>query len=691
MDSSNSERIDSVQTAVRDANQTKTDRNDIVFGSMTSVVSDVVRRRRGRPRGRARDVMEKYEESVNNKEDTSVVTKRKRGRPLKHPASISSSAGETHDSSIMKRKRGRPKGNLDNSGSGSGAVVLMDVRKRGRPRHDQPITGDTTLRTAGRPPNSSSKEQTNHSRNSGEQEQCPSYSRTPFSDITNLNYHHNNGTGNTPGRDMRHANANDAAAELSQFARIPLSVMTNQKLSLSRQSNFGKENIIQTAQSINNGALLRRSNLGKEKVGVHCTPSVPVFKGRKPFEANTGLCKNLGASFQDADPLSYCYSDAEFENNDALIPDSQLVDTDFDDDFHYILEKPSDVESSNDSDTSEFIHANFNKDHILSQSTGMEMDMSGVASDGEMDPADDQYSSEFDGFSSDGYAGSFYSCGSDSESQSDEEVQSEIPRRGADHEIVRDLHPMEMFNPLSTLNTTRTDWRIRVRVGRIWPRISTEGNVSGYNLIMIDNQDSHLEAFVVSEAWNVLQDMMFEGQVYDIYSFVCCDSTGKLRPVSSNISIVLTSQTVVLPAPNEVSNIPRHKFEITELSQLYSLTRSYPLDVIPSHAIDVIGVAMDVEYVRCSESRFGSNFHMRFTLYDGRNYAKVIVFDDKIQDMEPLFQNNFSVEPILILASMRSIFIQGRLELISTGSTCIYVNPDYEEMRRVRLRLLDQW
>lgn len=67
MDSSNSERIDSVETAMRDANQTKTDRNDIVFGSMTSVVSDVVRRRRGRPRGRARDVTEKYEESVNNK------------------------------------------------------------------------------------------------------------------------------------------------------------------------------------------------------------------------------------------------------------------------------------------------------------------------------------------------------------------------------------------------------------------------------------------------------------------------------------------------------------------------------------------------------------------------------------------------------------------------------------------------
>lgn len=33
---------------------------------------------------------------------------------------------------------------------------------------------------------------------------------------------------------------------------------------------------------------------------------------------------------------------------------------------------------------------------------------------------------------------------------------------------------------------------------------------------------------------------------------------------------------------------------------------------------DVIGVALDVQYVREAESTFGSNFHMRFTLYDGR-------------------------------------------------------------------------
>ena len=51
-----------------------------------------------------------------------------------------------------------------------------------------------------------------------------------------------------------------------------------------------------------------------------------------------------------------------------------------------------------------------------------------------MDPVDDHYSPDFDGFNSDSYAGSFYSCGSNIEAQSDEEVPSEFPSGGAHHD-----------------------------------------------------------------------------------------------------------------------------------------------------------------------------------------------------------------------------------------------------------------
>ncbi|KAL1824008.1 hypothetical protein ACET3Z_010786 [Daucus carota] len=190
-----------------DINQNKMDRNNNRVSTRTSAVSDVVPLRRGRPRGRPRKSTEKSEEPV------------------------------------------------ENNGSGFNGVGLTDLRKRGRPRHNEPSLGDITLRSAGRPPKSSSKDQMFHSNSSGQHDQCPSFLRAPFSEITNLRYtinHQGNIPENTPGRDNHHMDVSDASRESSSFARTPLSVMTNQKLSSSRRSNLGKENIIQTAESINN-------------------------------------------------------------------------------------------------------------------------------------------------------------------------------------------------------------------------------------------------------------------------------------------------------------------------------------------------------------------------------------------------------------------------------------------------------
>lgn len=43
------------------------------------------------------------------------------------------------------------------------------------------------------------------------------------------------------------------------------------------------------------------------------------FFRTKPFESSNGICKNLKATFLDADLLSYCYSDGDFENYGTLI------------------------------------------------------------------------------------------------------------------------------------------------------------------------------------------------------------------------------------------------------------------------------------------------------------------------------------------------------------------------------------
>ncbi|WOG86548.1 hypothetical protein DCAR_0205760 [Daucus carota subsp. sativus] len=200
-----------------------------------------------------------------------------------------------------------------------------------------------------------------------------------------------------------------------------------------------------------------------------------------------------------------------------------------------------------------------------------------------------------------------------------------------------------MFSLLRSVNQSPSDWKIGARVTRM--------------------RDYHTEAFMEHEAWTDLRNIMFEGNIYDFDNVVCRASSGKLRLVSSSICIVLTCSTIVQTVPEEVATIPRHKFEITNLWDIYDLTISYPLNVLPNHALDVVGVALDVEDVREAGTRSRSRFYVRFTLYDGRNFAKVLVFDENVQQMEPYFENDFTVEPIVILSSMRSMFVQGTITI----------------------------
>uniref|UniRef100_A0A164VBG4 Uncharacterized protein n=1 Tax=Daucus carota subsp. sativus TaxID=79200 RepID=A0A164VBG4_DAUCS len=81
-----------------------------------------------------------------------------------------------------------------------------------------------------------------------------------------------------------------------------------------------------------------------------------------------------------------------------------------------------------------------------------------------------------------------------------------------------------MFSLLSTLNTNRTDWRIQVQLSRILPRTSIDGNIAGYNLIMIDNQ---------AEILNLFDNYITVGNIYEFSTFYMRMASGRFRPTRS--------------------------------------------------------------------------------------------------------------------------------------------------------------
>ena len=73
--------------------------------------------------------------------------------------------------------------------------------------------------------------------------------------------------------------------------------------------------------------------------------------------------------------------------------------------------------------------------------------------------------------------------------------------------------------------------------------------------------------------------------MYIIENFVTRRAIGYLRPVTSDMCIILNEKSSVTPVPLELGLISRHKFEITELGDVYSIIRNLAPDQLPLYAL----------------------------------------------------------------------------------------------------------
>lgn len=188
-----------------------------------------------------------------------------------------------------------------------------------------------------------------------------------------------------------------------------------------------------------------------------------------------------------------------------------------------------------------------------------------------------------------------------------------------------------MFDQLASLDTSRTSWRIKVRVTRMWPSLSSGSNGSntlyGYNLILLDDdvslpfiknsfiilifyclsteynlllqflisykiaivsdfpQNSHVQAFVYAENWKSISKHIVEGGVHVITNFYTKEATSSLRPTSAKVVINFSNSTTVEKVETDDYMIPMNKFEFSDLGDLYNIVMNYENAEAPPFAI----------------------------------------------------------------------------------------------------------
>ena len=88
-------------------------------------------------------------------------------------------------------------------------------------------------------------------------------------------------------------------------------------------------------------------------------------------------------------------------------------------------------------------------------------------------------------------------------------------------------------------------------------------------------QNCHMHAFVYAENWKKFAKDMVERGIYIISNFYAKEATGSLRPTRSRMLINFSNSTTVEKLEEDDFMIPYHKFDFSDLSDLFTITSSY--------------------------------------------------------------------------------------------------------------------
>ncbi|KAK1405111.1 hypothetical protein POM88_004716 [Heracleum sosnowskyi] len=148
-----------------------------------------------------------------------------------------------------------------------------------------------------------------------------------------------------------------------------------------------------------------------------------------------------------------------------------------------------------------------------------------------------------------------------------------------------------MYDPLIKLDKSKTLWRIKVRVMRTWPTRNSEKNkISGFNLILCDEDESLIHAFVYADKWEEVGEKIKEGSINVFEDFTVNDAY--------------------------------------DLSQYVNETPKGQKEVLPDFAIDIIGAVEEPELVTKVTTSIGLRDKFIFKVTDGRKSHRVTVWGD---------------------------------------------------------------
>ncbi|XP_074300167.1 replication protein A 70 kDa DNA-binding subunit B-like [Silene latifolia] len=146
------------------------------------------------------------------------------------------------------------------------------------------------------------------------------------------------------------------------------------------------------------------------------------------------------------------------------------------------------------------------------------------------------------------------------------------------------------YSLINELNSSKNEWKIKIRVSRLWEVLNFRKNNSliCVDMVLIDEERNYIHATIESSLWRFYRTKIVEGSICLLENFKVQPNKENYRVVSDNkIMISFIYETHVKVIKNDIAPIPHHKFDFMHFHKLETRRQK---DFVLS---DVIGVLVN--------------------------------------------------------------------------------------------------
>ncbi|XP_038721806.1 uncharacterized protein LOC120013903 [Tripterygium wilfordii] len=237
----------------------------------------------------------------------------------------------------------------------------------------------------------------------------------------------------------------------------------------------------------------------------------------------------------------------------------------------------------------------------------------------------------------------------------------------------------EKYHFLSDLTMDDKDWRIRVRISRVWNTIVPTANdlLLSHDYLFTDEEGMTMQATIKKNTASDLRAQLIEGDIYCIMNFVVVQSNKKYRICESEQMIRLGKWTRVQQLTLAQHLIPVDAFKFIEHGLLMDRVND------DTSLTDFIGKLVSVTELSKIPINGRVSEKKNLIIQDKEmNEVNVTIWGDIAYGLDEQRVKEESKEGaiIMILTSMTVRRYEGKPSLSSTSATKIYVNLNIPEV-----------